>query len=530
MKSFSRPVQKLLSSYWIELPRDRYGKDEPKIKVNVSISRLAFVYEKIRNAIDYKDEHLLRKNAMQRMLKRRFYTEDKKINLGRLLLTELIRARYLPNNEIPERIIVEVDAILEKYLTLLMAVAPNRLTKERRQAADWIMSVCATDIEHHLVPPVREDALVECMYKAIRPDIDLALDIIDARERDMQVYLAIHKSLIRSDAAILRYHLLHFFLPQWKRTTPAITEHFARKFWDYYRQIEYHVTHPFGDRLFRFVKRFTILFNILRDMIAENPEAFEDISRDPSLLEEKIRETCNFRYKQAHARLRRSYIRTIIYIFITKMMLALAVEFPYDVFIIKSTNYVPLAINVIFHPILMLFIASSIRVPSQRNTDKIVELVTRIVFEEPHQEFLYKKKKVFTRSRVTEALFNIVYFITYLVTFGLLVWLLRKFDFNIVSGFLFLFFLTVVSFFGMRLRNEVKELVVIDQKDSFIAILIDFFSLPILRVGQWVSAKTPKINLFLFVLDFIIEAPFKIFIEVSEEWTGYQKEKKEEIY
>jgi hypothetical protein len=30
-------------------------------------------------------------------------------------------------------------------------------------------------------------------------------------------------------------------------------------------------------------------------------------------------------------------------------------------------------------------------------------------------------------------------------------------------------------------------------------------------------------------MDFIIESPFKVFVEIAEDWTKYVKEKKEEI-
>ena len=39
-----------------------------------------------------------------------------------------------------------------------------------------------------------------------------------------------------------------------------------------------------------------------------------------------------------------------------------------------------------------------------------------------------------------------------------------------------------------------------------------------------------KINIFVFVLDFIIEAPLQILIEIVEDWAGYMKERKEEVY
>ena len=44
--------------------------DQPKIKVSSVISRMAFFYEKIRNVVEYKEEYLLRKEAIKRMWRR----------------------------------------------------------------------------------------------------------------------------------------------------------------------------------------------------------------------------------------------------------------------------------------------------------------------------------------------------------------------------------------------------------------------------------------------------------------------------
>jgi len=83
---------------------------------------------------------------------------------------------------------------------------------------------------------------------------------------------------------------------------------------------------------------------------------------------------------------------------------------------------------------------------------------------------------------------------------------------------------------GIKLRQDNKELQMQIHKEGFTAILIDFFTFPIVRVGRWLSLKAPKINVFVFILDVIIEAPFKSFINVIEEWVDYVKEKKDEIY
>jgi hypothetical protein len=81
----------------------------------------------------------------------------------------------------------------------------------------------------------------------------------------------------------------------------------------------------------------------------------------------------------------------------------------------------------------------------------------------------------------------------------------------------------------MRIRQVVLELTILDRRENLFLLLLSFFSLPILRVGQWFSKKVPKINLIIFILDFIIEAPFKIFVEAVEEWFSFLKEKREEI-
>ncbi len=74
-----------------------------------------------------------------------------------------------------------------------------------------------------------------------------------------------------------------------------------------------------------------------------------------------------------------------------------------------------------------------------------------------------------------------------------------------------------------------RELIIIDRREGFLNLLLDFLSLPIVRMGHWFSVKMSKINVFVFLLDFIIEAPLKIVLEVVEDWFSFVREKKEEV-
>ena len=82
---------------------------------------------------------------------------------------------------------------------------------------------------------------------------------------------------------------------------------------------------------------------------------------------------------------------------------------------------------------------------------------------------------------------------------------------------------------AFRLRLAAREYVVVERADKLRTIILDFFSLPILRAGQWLSSSISRINIFIFLFDFIIETPFKIFLNILEEWFGFLKEKKDEL-
>ena len=107
---------------------DKDSDDIPRINVSSIVSRLSALYEKVRNAVDYEEDYLLRKNAIKRILKRQiiiegFIKEGFVANSGPEemslhLLTELIQGGYLPNNKIPETKIKEIALIIEKYIKL----------------------------------------------------------------------------------------------------------------------------------------------------------------------------------------------------------------------------------------------------------------------------------------------------------------------------------------------------------------------------------------------------------------------------
>lgn len=504
--------------------------EEPKISVQTTISWLSFAYEKFRNVVDYQQDHLLRKNAIARFLKRRIYTEGAKTDFARLLLTELIQAGYLPNHTIPERTIGELEPIIGRYLQLIPSLAPNLLLKSSREAADWLLSVCAVELEQTIVEHSREMILADYVYRTIRQDCDVSKDIEDPKEQDLQIYLAIHRSLIRADTGMLRHLLLTIAIPNWFHNDPEAIATLQRDFLHIVGHIEEQLNHPIASQLQRFVRRFSVLFIVIRDVADAYGNNVRSLLDDPEDFRDQVRRAYQKRFVAAQGRIRRGYIRMVLYVFITKMLIALLLELPYDFYISQTKNYTPLFINIGFHPFLMLLIALFIDPPSRRNTDRVVTLVEKIVREDPHPDFLYRAPRRFARNAFFTGLVRMLSVVTFFGSFALIVWVLRQLHFQVISVGIFLFFLTIVSFLGMKLRSDVREFVVLRRRANLFTVLFDFFTVPLLQVGRWILEKAPKINVFLFILDVIIEAPFKFFVELFEEWGALQREKKEELY
>ncbi|MFA6553460.1 MAG: hypothetical protein WCT27_03455 [Patescibacteria group bacterium] len=506
------------------------AKEDPRVKTHETVAKAAFMYEKVRNAIDYQEEHLIRKNSIARMLKRRILMRERGTNIAEPLIRELIRAGYLKNDYFPVARIPDIERIINKYVVLTKLSSEQQLDyKSRNRLFKWIISVASFELEEYLNPSIKDDALVECMYKIIRPQIDISEEIVNSEDQDIQIYIAIHKALIKSDASMLRYHLIHYYAPGWRYATSAEIPTYATYLPGLVNHIEQQLNNLTADRLFRYVRRFAPIFITLRDTLNEHEEHIDQLLNEPQKLEIAIRQAIDKRYRDASTRLSRGVTRSIIYIFLTKTVMAFLLELPYEAIFLHSVKITPLAINVIFHPVLMFLIATSIRVPATENTARIIKGVSEVVYNPPEREILGTREERIRTSGFLNAVFTGFYGLAFIITFGGIIWMLKIFEFSIVSAFLFLFFLSVISFFGLRLRHNAKEMVMVNKRQGAGEILFDFFAMPVLRAGRWISGKTSQINVFLFIMDFIIEAPFKVLIETVEDWVSFQREKKDEI-
>jgi len=79
------------------------------------IDHIARVYEVARNALEYRAEHLVRRAAIERILKRQLVFESDTRRLSESLLLELKWAKYVTWESSRPAVVEEIKKIFDKY-------------------------------------------------------------------------------------------------------------------------------------------------------------------------------------------------------------------------------------------------------------------------------------------------------------------------------------------------------------------------------------------------------------------------------
>ncbi|NQV12239.1 hypothetical protein HQ524_02665 [Candidatus Uhrbacteria bacterium] len=506
-----------------------WPEDGEKIKVSRPGRTAGFAYEKVRNAVEYEEEHLLRRNAILRILMRRHTgVIETEMTRGQSLLTELVWARHLPNNKVPTNLIKTVDAILKKYDTLLDAIPESQ---DRRHYEEWIYDVMSTEVEYAIEAPKALEHLASFMFEKVSDELVWSADDIEKSQKDMLVYVAIYRSLLKANLATLRYRVFTLYFPKWSGADAEAVKGVAKRLHVVVNAVEDQIKHPYADQLYRLMRRYALVFWTLLDVAKEHPEDFYEILGDDDKLLKEVRKSAYGRYDRFKLRLRRTVGRAVLFLFLTKMLLALIIEVPYEMIVFGELFVVPLAINILFHPLFLAVIGMTVSIPKKKNTEQLLDRVKGVM--DPSQKrplgIVFKVRKPWSQG-VLGKFFTGLYALTYLLSYGLIAWFLTVvLNFNLVSAGLFLFFFSIVTFFGIKIRQSVRDLLIVEKQGGLIGTIFDFFLLPVVRVGRWISLRAPRVNIFIFFLDFIVEAPFKLAIELAEAWIAFMREQKEDL-
>lgn len=528
MPNLSQSLQDLIKKYEAFSLPSQLQENNPTIHVDEIASKLAVFYEKIRGIIDWKEEHLLRIGAIERMLKRKIFSKLN-INTGSFsdenvaepFVFELIRGGIFPNDKIEEAKISVVKGVLDKYIFIINN-SPKTSGKSRIQLCNWILSIAACEIEEALGGTEKENALIDFMFYSLKKKIKISANFkknpLKEEDVDIQIYIAVQRALFKLDSPAISYRLIKkYFSP------------ISQNIYSIWAKIEKELNHRLGDKFYRLCEKHNAPYLLLGDIISENPKETLDKISDPKNLESLVKKTYNARLANLNSRLKRAAMYATISIFVTKILLALAVEIPLDKYIFGTFNLFAIAIDALFPPILMFFLIATIKPPKKENFAVVLMELMKIAYP-PQKEEIYELKISKKRNILFVFFVKTFYLISFFISLGLIVFLLHKLSFPIISYFILIIFISLIAFTGTKLRQRSKELVIMEEKDGFLTTLLDLFIFPLVQLGNWIALRWRKYNFIAAGFNILIDMPFSVLVEFIEQWRYFLKEKKDKIH
>jgi hypothetical protein len=393
---------------------------------------------------------------------------------------------------------------------------------------NWLASIAACEIEEILDPPRRERIMLDYMYESMKEKIKMKKSLPE-EEMNTQIYIATQRALFKLDDSIISYHLMKKKFPQWRIAQDAglnkdALEKITQNIYSIWKETEKDLKHPLSERFYRVCERYDTSYLILGDILSSDPLRAKEKLENPELFEAEIKKCYQARLQQQKSKVSRAAIYSTLSIFVTKVLIGLMIELPIDKYL-NEFRIETIAMSIGIPSLLMLLIVSSVRPPSKQNLQKVILETMKITYV-TNQKDSYLIKSSFPKSGAVIPF----YIITFVAAFWV-IWLgLGKLHFSWISKIIFIIFLSLISFAGTKIKERAKELSVEEDKVGILGSIMDWFSLPFIQLGKWMSGQWTKYNVIIIFLLTLIDYPFQIFVEFLEQWRTFIKERKEEIH
>lgn len=501
-------------------------KNQTKHGINVSrfVSEIATWYEKLRNAMDYRDEEVVRRAAIERILKRRLLFGGNGAKIAPILIRELLWARYFPESSITEDEVTKVEKVIDLYLDLR-----QRLISQKEQLGikidSLIYQLLSSRLEVMLNKNKDIDFISNYIFHILRDQLAITDD--SKETRDIQMFIGIRRAFAKDDIAFLRFRLFEqYFGELSKENVHDVANNFKKG----YKEIEHQIHYKLKERISSYVKKQLPPFLIFGEILRKERGGTRGLIEDTQKFKEVIFQTAESRYKTIIGKVRRAIIRAVIFILLTKFIFAFSVELTYDNLFLGKVMWRAIVMNIFIPPILMVIASLFIRTPDKKNTERIYDRIMNILFTENPQldRPLILSLKPIKKHPVLDLIFTILWWLAFVLSFGSIIYVLNSLNFNVASEVVFVFFIALVAVFAYRISQTAHSYTVAARQSLF-APIFDFFFMPIIRVGRRLAEGLAQINIFLYLFDYLIETPFKEVFGFMEQWFFFLQTKREEL-
>lgn len=483
-------------------------EDDRQNKIHVSGAgrTLTQAYEQLRNAAEYTEEHLLLQRAIHRFYRRIFLPRDevRAGNSGEELIIELTLAGYLQNDTVAVTAVPRINQLAKDYF-----VAQTTYGKDA-----WGIDILAVEIERILNYDIKRDIFVQFAYDYFVQAIDREKLLGKSDPNyELALFVAVHRALLKSDPATIRSALLGRYKQDPLSPSYGQTNEMLDGILD----------SPTVDKAQRFVSKHGASLRILSRLIDEE----EDLtmlfrSREQFLV--SFEKQITSEYSRINGRINKGILKSVVFLIITKFLIGVSIEVPYDYWLHGEILWLALAVNLLFPPIYMVLLRFTLTLPGANNTTALTDTIDALLYgKEQTTRFSYGTSSGFGTA------FNIAYGLLFVLIFGAASYGLIQLGFSALHLLIFFVFLSTASFLGFRLSRQIREIEAGDSQQDGVSMIRDFLYIPFVVVGRWMSEKYAKVNIVAMVLDMVIELPLKTVLHLVRQWGSFIASKKDEL-
>ncbi len=489
------------------------------LKVDKRMGKYIERYERLRNIVGFHDEHLWRRYAIRRIIKRQLMLSARERPDAQNLIDEMVLARYIPEEEVSAEAASQVDKVIEKYLAVQDAFKLES-NVSARSVRDWFFGIMAVEIEDVLGLLDHERIFVESMHQEMLKRLEFPKHYVSQEQIEMFVLIAVSRTLVKADQEFIAYWMIKKQYPGWFANQKEI-ELIIPDIWRLKAHIAQYEKHPLFKQIERLCKKHSVIFHVLDDVVKKYQGNLFDLRAKAHNIVRQI-------YFNLQSKVKKQVWHSFIYLLITKFILVLLIEMPYDKLRTGDIHYFQPAVTIGVPLFLLVALTIGVRVGSQANTELIIKEVESLMAGQ-ETELETKIKLPEQRSLARSILFNILFLIAYGVSYGSIIYFLLRFDFNPASGFLFLLFITLATYMAVRIRFTAERFRILRSPRGVSREVLYFFALPVLATGSWIAQRFSNYNLIIAIFDLLFEAPYKTLILVFRDFSDFAREKREEI-
>ncbi|MDO8521086.1 MAG: hypothetical protein Q7S52_03145 [bacterium] len=489
--------------------------------------RASVLYEKIRGAVDNKEEHFLRRHAIRRVVKRIGWLSANPKKIAETLIVELYRGGHLPRRRVSQQAVADIEQSISAFLSLSEAVHESVSVPEFLRLRIALLDIVAGAVEDRLYSTYNEEAVVATLARVAIDSVQGDVPIYSPDIKRALIYIAAWRSMFGADRSLLIYKLWLLEHPAWESADEGSMHVLGKGFVSFVTFAQRLLDNPFIDRLVPRMHNHAIAMTVIYGLVKRYRFGVGTIMEDSRQLEFHVKDTISAMYRRDITRaLRRSW-RALVYIFFTKgLILLLASSLYLSASRGDALDPLVLLINLLFHPLLLFLITRGLVPPGKANTERLVALIHGIVYG--------KQLPAITVREGTWGLLGDLALALYVVILsGLLVGatsVLERMQFHVIDIASFILFLVLVVYFGFRIRYTARRMELLGGHEGFFRSLFELTALPLVSLGRWFVTKFERLNVVAIFLDFFIELPLKLTLDFFDAFSRLLREKKEEIY